>query len=358
MNAADVLARARAFATAAEPVAAERFGHGHVNDTFKVTDADDRAYILQRIGARAFKRPHEVMENIVLVTRHLAARQPSPRHRLTLVPARDGALWSDDDAGATWRMYDHIDGSTELSAPLSPADFRQVGVAFGRFLLDVADLPADRLHVTIPDYHNEPRYLALLKKAIVEDRVGRVRDAGPEIEQALSYEEFSHVFDDPELMELRVTHNDTKVSNVLVDAVTHEPLAVIDLDTVQPGLAVFDFGDSIRSGAVTAAEDEPDTDKVAFAPELFAAYAQGYLSACGDALTDAEIAHLRHGAGIATLETSLRFLTDYLVGDEYYRIERPRQNLDRCRTQLRLLDDLFAHWDWMGETIAQARLVR
>ncbi len=354
MTADTAFEHARAFVTAAPPVTAEPYGGGHVNDTFRVTDETGRDYLLQRIGP-AFKQPLDVMDNIALVTGHLAAKSPDERTHLTLVPTRDGALWTGNGVGGVWRMYHFIERSAELPSPVSATDFRQVGAAFGRFLLDVGDLDAGRLHVTIPHYHDEPQYVALLKQAVTADIAGRVGQVGPEIAQALSYEEFSHRFDDPALMPLRVAHNDAKVSNVLVDETTHEPLCVVDLDTMQPGLAAFDFGDSIRSGASTAPEDEPDTSKVAFSMDLFAAYADGYLGACGQALTTPEIDNLRTGAAMATLETSLRFLTDYIAGDVYYRVDHPHHNLERCRNQLTLLADIMAHWDDMGDVIEHLR---
>jgi Ser/Thr protein kinase RdoA (MazF antagonist) len=346
-----ILALAARFATAAPPVAAAPFGGGHVNTTYRVTDATGRAYLLQRISRTAFRRPADVMANIVTVTAHLAAKARSPRDHLTLVPTLDGGFWTEAE-GETWRLYDFVADSVELGADATTADLRRAGEAFGRFLADVADLPAERLHVTIPDFHNWPRYVARLKQVAAADPLGRRREVGPELEQALSYEDVSHAFDDPDLMPQRVTHNDAKLANVLFDRLTRAPLCVVDLDTVQPGLAVNDFGDSIRSGATSAPEDEGDVTRVHFVPERFAAYAGGFLAAAGPILTASELAHLRHGALLMTLETSLRFLTDYLEGDVYYATDRPGQNLDRARNQLALLADIQAHWNWMAETLA------
>jgi Ser/Thr protein kinase RdoA (MazF antagonist) len=347
-----VIGLAARFATVGEPVSAERFGGGHVNDTFRVIDNSGRSYLLQRISRRAFKRPREVMENIVAVTAHLAAKSQHPRDHLTLVPARDGAWWVEDDQGDVWRLYDFIAGSMELPLPASPADFKLAGEAFGRFLLALSDLDAAGLHTTIEHYHDEPRWIERLKAVMAADPVGRLASVAAEAARVLAYEPDSHALDDPAGQPLRVTHNDAKLANVLFDTATRTPLCIVDLDTIQPGLAVNDFGDSIRSGACTAGEEEPDWRLVAFSPERFAAYAEGYLSQAGPVLTPAEIAALPTGARLMTLETSVRFLTDHIEGDVYYRIEREGQNLDRARNQLALLDDLTRHEAWMREVIA------
>ncbi|MDR1514004.1 MAG: aminoglycoside phosphotransferase family protein, partial [Propionibacteriaceae bacterium] len=321
---------ARRFRTAAEPVSVRPFGTGHVNDTFRVEDASGRAYILQRLNPQAFGHPGHVMENIVAVTRHLAGKARDPRDHLSLVPTRDGRLWTEDPdpvrpgrqgigpapggapraedpspgrpgrQRAIWRMYDFVPGSIELPLPASEEEMRLTGEAFGRFLVDLADLDAACLHTTIPDFHDWPSYVAKLKRVVAEDPVGRAKAVGPQIERALAYEEFSHAFDDPDLMPLRVTHNDAKVGNVLFDAATRRPLCVVDLDTVQPGLAVNDFGDSIRSGATTAGEDEPDERQVHFSPERFRAFAEGYLATAGAVLTAAEAAHIPDACRLMT----------------------------------------------------------
>jgi len=329
-----------------------RFGSGHVNDTYAVTTGSGR-FLLQRINTRAFAHPDQVMHNIVTVTAHLGATVTDPRRALHLIPTVDGGWWHVDDAGGWWRMYAFIEGSAELEAPVSPAEMRRVGAGLGAFLVQLDTLPADRLFTTIPAFHDEPRYVARLRAAVAADPCGRAAGVADEIAHALAYETASHDFDDPALMPLRVTHNDAKVANVLVDAATGEPLCVVDLDTVQPGLAVNDVGDAIRSGAASAAEDDPDLAHVRFVPELFEAFLTGYLGACGAVLAPGELAHLRHGVRMMTLETSLRFLTDHIEGDVYYRIDRAGHNLDRARNQLALLDDIQAHWDWMGGVIAR-----
>lgn len=346
----DALAWAAEFATGAPPVSAERFGSGHVNDTFLVTTGDGGRKVLQRIGRQAFDHPEQVMANVVLVTGAMASLVPDPRHRLTLVPTKDGAWWVTSADGDCWRMYDHIAGSMELARPITPAEFAAVGKAFGDFLVQVADLPADDLYTTIPGFHDEPRYVERLKAVVAADPCGRVDAVRLDIERVLAYEAVSHDLDSAGLP-LRVTHNDAKVANVLFDAATRQPLCVVDLDTVQPGYCVNDFGDIVRSGAATAPEDEKDLSLVGFSPQLFEACLEGYMAACGDILTPAEVSHLRHGARLMTLETSLRFLTDHIAGDIFYRIDYPGQNLDRARNQACLLADMDRHWQWMGRAV-------
>ena len=347
----DVAAWAAQFATAAAMVDVARFGSGHVNDTYLVTDEAGNRYVMQSVNRLAFRRPDHVMENILRVTAAMAAQVPDPRRRLTLVPTRSGNWWLDGQDGQCLRMYDFIDGSCELTTPVSLDEFAAVGRAFGDFLVQMAAIPPDQLHVTIEGFHDEPRYISRLKAAVAADPLGRVSEMTKDIELALSYEAISHDFD-ATTMPLRVTHNDAKVSNVLFDAVTRQPLCVVDLDTVQPGYCVNDFGDAIRSGASTAPEDEADLSRVSFSLDLFAAFTEGYLAACGDVLEPVEIANLRQGARAMTLETSLRFLTDYIEGDVYYRIAYPHHNRDRARNQMTLLQDIDRHWDAMGRLIS------
>lgn len=339
------------FATSGQIAAVRPYGGGHVNDSYLVSTGTGARYVLQRLNQAAFRRPDQVMENIVAVTQHLVAKANGTRQHLTLVRTNQGNWWHTEHDGEVWRLFEFVPGALEQPGP---ADMFQVGQAFGQFLIDLDDLPITSLHTTIADFHNELRYLAKLRATIAADPLGRVAQVGPEIQDALGYEAISHGFDDPDLMPLRVTHNDAKVSNILFDANSGQPLCVIDLDTVQPGWAVNDFGDAIRSGASTAPEDEPDTTKVAFSLELFQAFTRGYLGACGAVLAPSEIVHLRHGAALMTLETSLRFLTDYIEGDIYYRTTRAGQNLDRARNQLTLLADIEANWQSMGTVIDAA----
>ena len=338
------------FVTDAPVASAVPFGSGHVNKTYLVTDRTGGRYVLQSLNQKAFHNPTHVMENIVRVTAAMSAQITDPRRHLTLVPSMAGGWWCGAEADQCWRMYRFIDGSAELSLPVTPDEFAAVGQAFGDFLVRVSVVPAGELHVTIPDFHNEPRYVALLKDAIARDPLGRVHEVVGDIERVLAFEAVSHDFDHT-AMPLRVTHNDAKISNVLFDAVTRAPLCVVDLDTVQPGYAVNDFGDAIRSGATSANEDEPDVTKVHFEPELFAAFTRGYLAACGGVLEPVETTNLRQGARMMTLEATLRFLTDYIDGDLYYKIDYETQNRDRARNQLTLLEDIQRQWQVLEQVI-------
>lgn len=341
-----------------EPVYCERYGNGHINETYLVKTGTGRAYILQKINGRVFRDIPSLMRNIAAVTRHLAKADPNPRHVLTLVPtANDEADYWVDGAGCAWRMYWFVTDSVCLERPECPHDLYQSGVAFGRFQRQLICFPASTLTETIPRFHDTPYRFVQMKEAIRADAAGRVRDVRAEIDRFLSYEAEAGVL--MEMLQagelpLRVTHNDTKLNNVMLDAGTKEPLCVIDLDTVMPGLAANDFGDSIRFGASTAEEDETDITKVTLSLPLFEAYAQGFLKGCGSSLTDAEIQTLPLGAKLMTLECGVRFLTDYLVGDTYFRTARTHHNLDRCRTQLALVEDMERKWQDIQETIMRA----
>ena len=344
---------ARQFATAAPPVSATPFGSGHVNQTFQIEDALGRRYVLQSVNTRAFHQTPQIMENIVKVTKALALQVADPRRRLALVPAITGQ-WFLGGPDECWRMYDFIEGSSELTPPVTPDEFAAVGAAFGEFLVQVSVIPASEMNCPIPHFHDEPRYFRRLKAVVAADPMGRAGEMASEIKRTMVFEEISHDFD-ATTMPLRVTHNDAKMSNVLFDSVTREPLCVVDLDTVQPGYAVNDFGDAIRSGATTAAEDEPDPALVHFDIELFTAFVRGYLGVCKDVLEPTELANLRQGARLMTLETTLRFLTDYIEGDVYYRIDYPAHNRDRARNQLALLEDLQRNWQAMADAIETSR---
>jgi len=326
---------------------------GHINRSYLVTCEDGTRFVLQRVNRHVFAAPEQVMANIVTVTAHLARTAAEQRAVLRLLRTRADGWWHTDAAGEVWRCYYCIEGSADVPTPLTPETFRLVGEAFGGFLRQLDDLPADRLHTTIAHFHDEPRYLARLRAVAAADPCGRANGVRPEIAHALSFEAVSHDFDAPGLMPWRVVHNDAKVSNLLLDATTGRPLAVIDLDTVQPGFAVNDVGDAVRSGAATLPEDARDGEPVRFVPELFEAFVEGYLGACGDVLTIGEITHLRHGVRLMTLEACVRFLTDYLEGDVYYRVDHPGHNLDRARNQAALLDDVVSHWDDMGRIVGR-----
>ncbi len=343
----------RQFRLDTPPVSCERYGFGHINRTYLVRTESGRRYILQWVNSTVFPDVHGLMENVIAVTRRLAERSADPRSHLSLVPTLEGQPYWTDPAGEVWRLYDFIEDSLCLQAPETPEDFYQSAVAFGCFQAAMADFPAQSLHETIPHFHDTPDRYRKFHAALAADAAGRAGEAAEEIRFYLDREEeagaLQRMLADGELP-LRVTHNDTKLNNVMLDAKTRRALCVIDLDTVMPGLAAYDFGDSIRFGASTAAEDEPDLDKVALNLELFAIYSKGFVRAC-PALTGRERETLPLGAKLMTLECGLRFLTDYLEGDRYFQTDFPRHNLLRCRTQCKLVADMEKKWDEMGRII-------
>ena len=344
---------ANRFAIAGDATSCERYGNGHINETYRVCASSGRTYILQKINRNIFRDVEGLMRNIAAVTRFLAEEDPDPRHTLHLVPVREGSDYLTDAQGDAWRMYDFVTDSLCLDAPESPEDFYQSAVAFGDFQHRLERFPAETLSETIPHFHDTPDRFRQLHEAIDRDACGRCAQARREIAFALEREEeagaLTRMLAAGEI-KLRVTHNDTKLNNVMLDAATRKALCVIDLDTVMPGLAAYDFGDSIRFGASTAAEDERDLSKVEMSLQLYEIFARGYVGTC-TSLTPAERESLPLGARLMTLECGIRFLTDFLNGDTYFRTHRPGQNLDRCRTQLKLVADMEAKWDSMQKVI-------
>lgn len=331
------------FQLKAQAVSCAPYGNGHINATYLVKTAGGPDYILQRISRQAFHDVPALMRNVALVTAYLAQRDPDPRHTLHLVPALDGRSYWQAQDGEYYRVYDFITDSVSLDRPERPGDLYACAHAFGRFQQMLGSFPAQELSETIPHFHDTPARYRALREAIAADRLGRAKECEREIAFALAREEeagtLMRMLAAGELP-LRVTHNDTKLNNVILDAETMKPLCVIDLDTVMPGAAAYDFGDSIRFGANTAAEDERDLSLVSLSLPLFEAYARGFLGACGAHLTEAEKQSLPLGAWMMTMECGARFLTDYLDGDVYFSIHRPGHNLDRCRTQFALAADM------------------
>ena len=259
-----------------------------------------------------------------------------------------------DSEGEYWRSYKFITDATSYDQVESPEDFYQSAVAFGNFQRLLAEYPAETLHETIEGFHDTKARFQVFKKAVEDDVCGRAASVQKEIQFVLEHEHLANVFAD--LLEkkeipLRVTHNDTKLNNIMIDNKTRKGICVIDLDTVMPGLAMNDFGDSIRFGASTATEDEQDLSKVSCDMELFDLYAKGFIEGCGGKLTEKEIDLMPTGAMVMTFECGMRFLTDYLQGDTYFKIHRENHNLDRCRTQFKLVKDMEAKWDTMREII-------
>ena len=339
----NTITKTEAFSISGIAVNAEKFGNGHINETLKITTDTGHTYILQRINHYVFKEPVKVMENIFRVTNYLLEQTGDPTAALHFVPTKSGEFCHKDEDGNFWRMYEFVDGFC-LEAAETAADFYESAVAFGRFQQQLLDFPAHTLHETIPNFHNTVDRFRQLKDSIVADPKGRAKDVRAEIEFALNHEELGgtlqKMLEQGELP-LRVTHNDTKLNNVLLHPKTRKPLCVLDLDTVMPGLSAFDFGDSIRFGAATAAEDEQDPSKMKLNLEYFESYAKGFLEAA-PALTDKEVEFLPYGAMIMTLEVGIRFLKDYLDGDIYFKTAYPTHNLVRCRTQFALLADMEA----------------
>lgn len=339
------------------PLSCTRYGNGHINDTYLLVTDRPHCYILQRINHHVFRDVPALMRNLIAVTDHLRQKDDDPRHVLTLVPTLDGERYLTTGDGEFWRLYEFVTDSLCLDKPETTNDLMQSGVAFGTFQNQLADFPAETLSETIPRFHDTPNRYTLLREAINADRMGRVKDVQYEIGFYLFHEAEAGVLMDMsrgEELPLRVTHNDTKLNNVMLDKRLRTPLCVIDLDTVMPGLVANDFGDGIRFGASTAAEDERDLSKVTMSLELFEAYAGGFLGACGKRLNQGEIETLPMGAKLMTLECGVRFLTDYLNGDVYFHITRPEQNLDRARTQMTLVKDMETKWDRMQRIIAHA----
>lgn len=343
------------------------YGSGHINDTFLVearrADGAEKRYILQRMNRNIFQDPPALMENVVSVTAYLRriigknGGDPD-RETLNVIPTKAGKPWFQDSFGEYWRMYQFIEDAVSYDAVEKPDDFYQSAVAFGNFQRLLADFPAETLHETIEGFHDTAARFAVFQQAVRKDVCRRAEEVQDEIHFVLSHEPTAHVLGDllaEKKLPLRVTHNDTKLNNIMIDRETGRGICVIDLDTVMPGLAVNDFGDSIRFGANTAAEDERDLGKVSLSLPLFELYAKGFIEGCGGRLTDTEIEMLPMGAKVMTFECGMRFLTDYLQGDTYFKTHRPGHNLDRCRTQFELVRDMERKWSRMQEAVRKYR---
>jgi hypothetical protein len=336
---------------------AEPYGNGHINDTYRAVFIEAGAqvrYVLQRINHNVFKNPVALMENIQRVTSHIASQvagEPdSGRRALRLIPARDGKVWHLDAEGGYWRAYNFIEKARTYEAVESTDQAFQAASAFGRFQKLLADLPAPRLNDTIPDFHNTPKRFEALEQAIAADAAGRAILAKPEIEFALAHKSMVSVLLDASLPE-RVTHNDTKFNNVMLDDATGEAICVIDLDTVMPGLALYDFGDMVRTTTSPAPEDEQDLSKVTMQFPMFEALVRGYLISADGFLTKAEKKFLAFSGKLITFEIGIRFLTDYLAGDKYFKVHREGHNLDRCRTQFKLFESIEQQEEKMNKLV-------
>jgi len=335
------------------PVSCEPHGCGHINKTYLVTTDTGHHYTLQMIGP-AFKDIPALQQNIQAVTNHLHTKTNDFYGALTLISSQDGATYHTHTDGSNWRIYEFVEGGICLEAAESPEDFYQAAIAFGDFQQQLVDFPAQTLHETIPHFHDTPDRYRIFKETLAKDPVGRAKEVEAEIAFVLAREEkagqLAALLAEGKLP-LRVTHNDTKLNNVMFRASDRKPLCVMDLDTTMPGLSAYDYGDAIRFGASTAAEDEKDLDKVWMDLELFRLFTKGFLEAC-PGLTDLEKEVLPLGAYTMTLECGMRFLTDYIDGDHYFGIHYTEQNLDRCRTQFKLVADMETKWEEMAKIVA------
>lgn len=348
----DIAAIAMQFKVEGRLSAVEKYGSGHINDTYAATydkEGDLVRYIHQRINHHVFKDPVAQMSNIQRVTDHINRKlELDPVFRdahttLVIVPAHDDEPYYQDESGNYWRTYQFIEQTRSYDVIESTRQAYQAAKTFGRFQRLLLDFSGPRLHEVIPGFHNTPRRVRNLQAAVNEDPFGRAAAVQPDIEFAMERSWMAPVLielHDKGLIPERITHNDTKLNNVLLHEETGEGYCVIDLDTVMPGLSLYDFGDMVRSSTCLAAEDEQNLDLVRMELPLFEALTKGYLSEACDFLVPEEIDHLVFSGKLMTYETGIRFLTDYLQGDEYFKTEREGQNVDRCRTQFALLKSM------------------
>ncbi len=357
---------ARAFAITGSYLESRPYVAGHINDTFVAAYSQGGTrvrYILQRINERIFRDPPAMMENILRVTgeSHRRLRQAgvpdSSRRALTVIPSVDGRAFHRDEEGKYWRAYLFIEGTRTFDVIQNERQAREAARGFGEFQRLVSRLPGAPLNETIPNFHHTRSRFERLKEAVGADPLGRLGDVRAEWDFFREREECVDVLLDLQArgeIPLRVTHNDTKLNNVLIDDATGEAICVVDLDTVMPGLALYDFGDMVRAATSPAAEDEQDLSLVRMQMPMFEALVDGYLAPAGAFLNDTEVRHLAFSGKLITMETGMRFLTDFLEGDTYFKIHRPGQNLDRCRTQIALVRSIEEQENAMDEVVRRA----
>ena len=351
-----------AFPFPATLVGAVRYGQGHINDTYCVIcqpqDGDCVRFILQGLSSAAFPHPEELMENMVGITSYLKEQIAKnggnvQRETLSIVKTKDGKDFYTDSNGKVWRLIPYIENTNSYQSATAEL-FEASARAFGRFQYMLQGYPAETLHETIARFHDTENRFEKFIAALEADKMHRAKDVQAEIQFVMERKADCSVALQAlreGKLPLRVTHNDTKLNNVLFDRTTGEALCVIDLDTTMPGLSINDFGDSIRFGANHSAEDEKDLSKVNFDIALYEAYTRGFLQGAQGSLTPAELEYLPWGAKLMTLECGIRFLTDYLDGDNYFRIHYPEQNLDRCRTQFKLVKDMEEQFQAMHDVV-------
>ncbi|MGQ9661078.1 MAG: phosphotransferase enzyme family protein [Kiritimatiellia bacterium] len=340
------------------------YGTGHINDTYRVCyehNGTRTCYIHQRVNHNVFKDPISLMANIERVTRHQhqklaeAGVKDAKRRALSIVPTREERSYHQDDQGNTWRTYLFIEGAQTYDVIERPEQAFEAAKAFGEFQQQLSDLPPPRLFETIPDFHNTPKRFAAFKTAVEKDPLRRASSAAAEIEFAFRHEPICGLLIEEQkkgTIPERITHNDTKLNNVMMDDRTGEAVCVIDLDTVMPGLSLYDFGDMVRSATCSSAEDERDLSRLGFLMPVFEALVRGYLSSAGEMLTRAEIEFLAFSGILLTFECGIRFLTDYLMGDVYFKTRRLGQNLDRCRVQFKMVELMEKHEREMNRIVA------
>ncbi len=357
----DLAFLARQFHTRDEPRAITPVPVGHINDTYVVAAGSNR-YILQRINQNVFKNPVQVMANIVRITEHIRAKTgttnpESAARQLEVIATRDGGAYYQDADGNVWRMYNFIENATTYDALQAASLAREAARMFGWFQRMLTDLPGTPLHETIRGFHNTPRRFARFQEVLQADAAHQAKSARAEIDFVFEHAAICHVLSD--LVQrgeipVRIAHNDAKINNVMFDTKTNEGVCVIDLDTVMPGLSVYDFGDLVRTATCPAAEDERDLSQVAVDRTLFEALAQGFVAEAGQFLTPAERSHLVFGGKLITFEQMIRFLTDYLAGDVYYKVHRPGHNLDRTRTQMKLVQSILEQEEELNRLVERA----
>lgn len=333
----------------------ESYGNGHINDTYLCSSE----YILQRINTNVFLNPEQVMKNIDAVTKHIGKKivernGDTSRETLTVILTREGELFYKTDDNNCYRMYNFIKDSVVYDIVDEPIKLYYAGRAFGTFQRDLNDFPADKLYETIKDFHNTPERVNQLKAAAESNAAGRLDSVKAEMDFCNEYAKYAALIVEAiekKEIPLRVTHNDTKINNVLFDKDSGEEVCVIDLDTVMPGSVLYDFGDALRAGATSGAEDETDLDKIYFDLKKFEQFTKGFMEKMSSYLTDKEIELLPLSALILTYECGTRFLADYLNGDTYFKIHRENHNLDRARNQFKLVKDIESKLDEMAEIV-------
>ncbi len=355
------------FAVQGEFVSGEEIDSGHINSTycgtFRQADGSLRRYIFQSINRNVFKDPYAVMRNVECVTRHindkvLRVKKDLGGQTLNLFPARSGGAWVEDPAGGVWRCYNFIEGCVTYDVVENTRQAYQAARAFGSFQDLVSDLDATSIRETIPDFHHTRKRFQRLLEVAAADPCGRLAAVRPEFDFVCQRESLTGMLlagIAAGAIPLRVTHNDTKINNVMIDAETDEAVCVIDLDTVMPGLALYDFGDLVRSATSPAAEDETDLSKVQMQMPMFEALVEGYLDSASAFINDTEIEHLAFAGKLMSLEVGIRFLTDHIEGDVYFKTHRPGHNLDRCRTQLKLVERIEAGENKMNDFVRKVR---